>query len=213
MRILIALVLSGIAAAAAAVTGSTREWRFDVSLDGKPIGEHAFMLREDAGELELTSEARFRVRVLFFDAYRYDHRAREWWRGDCLEKLEARTDSNGKETIVNGASSLGEFRLAGGAAAPLAACVQTFAYWNPRILDARQLLNPQTGEYVPVKALLMGRETVAGQPADRYRLLGTGSTPLQIDLWYTPDRDWLALESLTPEGHRLRYARKPHDAR
>lgn len=213
MRILIAFLLSAIAATAAAVSESTREWRFDVSLDGKPIGEHAFVLREDAGELELTSEARFRVRVLFFDAYRYDHRAREWWRGDCLEKLEARTDSNGKESVVNGASARGEFRLAGAVAAPLAACVQTFAYWNPRILDARQLLNPQTGEYVPVKALLMGRETVAGQPADRYRLLGTGRTPMQIDLWYTPDRDWLALESLTPEGHRLRYARKLHDAR
>ena len=41
---------------------------------------------------ELTSEARFRVRVLFIDAYRYEHRARESWRGDCLERLDARTD-------------------------------------------------------------------------------------------------------------------------
>jgi len=91
--------------------------------------------------------------------------------------------------------------------------VQTFAYWNPSILEASHLLNPQTGEYVPVKTLLMGREIVGGQPADRYRLIGEGRTPLQIDLWYSPGRDWLALESLTPEGHRLRYARKSGDAR
>ena len=45
---------------------------------------------------ELTSEAHFRVRFLFIDAYRYEHRARERWQGDCLESLEARTDTNGK---------------------------------------------------------------------------------------------------------------------
>jgi hypothetical protein len=214
MKALVALLMSCIAlAASAAVPDSTREWRFDVSLDGRPIGEHTFVLREGGDALELTSEARFRVRILFVDAYRYEHHAREWWRGDCLEKLDARTDANGETTVVAGARSLGEFRLAGNRAAPLDACVQTFAYWNPQILEARRLLNPQTGEYVAVKALSMGRDTIAGQPAERYRLIGEGPTPLQIDIWYSPNRDWLALESLTPEGRRLRYARKPGDAR
>jgi hypothetical protein len=209
-----ALLMAGVTlAASAAVPDSTREWRFDVSLDGRPIGEHTFVLREGGDALELTSEARFRVRILFVDAYRYEHHAREWWRGDCLEKLDARTDANGKETVVAGARTRGEFLLKGDEPTTLDGCVQTFAYWNPHILEARRLLNPQTGEYVPVKALLMGRETIAGQPAERYRLIGEGPTPLQIDLWYSPTRDWLALESLTPEGRRLRYARKPGDAR
>jgi len=214
VKTLVALAMSlATAVTSAAIADSTREWRFDVSLDGRPIGHHTFVLREGGDSLELTSEARFRVRVLFINAYSYDHRAHESWRGGCLEKLDARTDSNGKETVVTGTQALGEFRLAGSKAAPLDACVQTFAYWNPRILEAHRLLNPQTGEYVPVKALLMGRETLEGQPADRYRLVGAGREPLQIDLWYTPGRDWLALESLTPEGHRLRYARKTGDAR
>lgn len=213
MKAFITLLAAGIAvAASAAVPDATRQWRFDVSLDGRPIGEHTFVLREGGDALELTSEARFRVRVLFIDAYRYEHRAREWWRGDCLEKLDARTDANGEETVVAGSLALGEFRLVGNRAAPLDPCVQTFAYWNPQILEARRLLNPQTGEYVPVKALSLGRETISGQPAERYRLIGQGRTPLQIDLWYSQDRDWLALESLTPEGRRLRYARKPGDA-
>lgn len=214
MKALIAILVAGFTvAASAAVPDTTRQWRFDVSLDGRPIGEHNFVLREGGDALELTSEARFRVRVLFIDAYRYEHRAREWWRGDCLEKLDARTDANGEETLVAGSRTLGEFRLAGERPVPLDLCVQTFAYWNPQILEARRLLNPQTGEYVAVKAMSLGRETIAGQPADRYRLIGEGRTPLQIDLWYSQDRDWLALESLTPEGRRLRYARKPDDAR
>jgi hypothetical protein len=180
---------------AATADGAVREWRFDVTLDGRPIGEHSYVLREDAGARELTSEARFNVRILFFDAYRYEHRARELWHGDCLQSLDARTDTNGRQSVVEIAS-------------PPEPCVQTFAYWNPRILDAQRLLNPQTGQYVSVTVTPMGREQLAGRETDRFRLRGDGPEPLEIDLWYTPERDWVALESVTPEGRRVRYARK-----
>lgn len=187
--------LMGLAMAfAGAADGATREWNFKVSLDGRHIGEHSFVLRDSGDSRELTSQARFRVRVLVFDAYRYDHRAQETWRGDCLERLDASTDVNGKRTVV--------------AVTPLDECVQTFAYWNPAILGARRLLNPQTGEYVSVQVRDLGSEIVAGQSADRFRLTGGGRTPLEIDLWYTPAREWLALESRTPEGRRLRYSKE-----
>lgn len=181
---------------AGAANAATREWRFDVSLDGRPIGEHHYVLRELADSRELTSEARFRVRILFFDAYRYDHRAQERWRGDCIERIDARTDANGKKTVVESDLSLDD-------------CVQTFAYWNPDILEARRLLNPQTGEYVPVEVRALGTEVLAGQTVERFKLIGGGQTPLDIDLWYTAAREWIALESRTPEGRRLRYSRKP----
>ena len=194
---------------ATASHSATREWNFDVSLDGKPIGEHRFTLQERGDIREIDSQARFNLRFLFINAYRYEHRARERWTGDCLQSVEARTDANGKPRLVEGERANGAFRIRNGGGAVLQdACVQTFAYWNPSILDARRLLNPQTGEYVDVKVLLMGREIIDGQSAERYRLLGKGETPMQIDLWYTAARDWVALESLTPEGRRLRYARK-----
>jgi hypothetical protein len=187
----------------------TLEWNFDVSLDERAIGEHRFTLRTDDESRELTSEASFRVRILFIDAYRYEHRARERWKGDCLESLEARTDTNGKTIEVSGERASRDFRVqTAGTAQLLDDCVQTFAYWNPSILDARRLLNPQTGEYVDVKVLHMGREVMAGKLADRYRLSSRGRTPLEIDIWYTPARDWVALESRTPEGRRLRYTRR-----
>ena len=180
--------------AAAGADLATREWRFNVSLDGRPIGQHSFVLRDVGDSRELTSEARFRVRVLFFDAYRYDHRALETWRGDCLQQLAASRDVNGKRTVV--------------AITPVDECVQTFAYWNPSILRATRLLNPQTGEYEPVQISELGSDVIAGQPAERFRLIGGGTTPLKIDLWYSPARDWLALESRTPEGRTLRYSKE-----
>ena len=89
-------------------------------------------------------------------------------------------------------------------------CVQTFAYWNPRILDATHLLNPQTGDYVPVQVLPLGRDSIGRHTdAQRYRLIGdSGGKPLRIDLWYSPAREWLALESRTPDGRTLRYSQE-----
>lgn len=196
--------------ATSANASAVREWRFNVSLDGRPIGEHRYAVREHKERLELTSEARFNVKVLFLPAYRYEHEAREVWHGDCLEQIDARTNDNGERSTVSGRGSDGRFLLdARGSVQTIEHCVRSFAYWNPRILDATRLLNPQTGEYIPVTVVPMGRESIGNRHhAERYRLLGADASGarLQIDLWYTSDREWLALESRLPDGRRLRYS-------
>lgn len=200
--------------AASAAHGAAQEWHFDVFLDGKRIGDHRFRLQEEGDRRELTSEAAFDVRILFINAYRYRHEARETWRGECIERVEARTDDNGKALTVEAERAGPAFVVATGGVENVLpvddACVRTFAYWNPRILEANRLLNPQTGEYVSVRVESLGRERVDGREADRYRLVGTDAAApaLQIDLWYSPARDWLALESNTPGGRMLRYERR-----
>ena len=198
--------------ASATAPGPTREWRFNVSLDGSPVGYHRFALSECGSEFELHSEARFNVKILFFNAYRYVHDSQELWQGDCLDKIDARTDENGSRQTVRGAMTAARFVISGsGRDTELASCVQTFAYWNPQILRATHLLNPQTGKYVPVRVEYIGAEslTVRGVPqaSEHYRLAGDASVgaALRIDLWYSPSREWLALESTTADGRRLHY--------
>jgi len=213
-RAIAVLVASGLclSPANAMNAGSVSEWRFNVSLDGKPIGYHRFELVERGAERELLSEARFTVKVLFFDVYRYVHDNRELWRGGCLAQIEARTDDNGKRNFVQGAQAVPRFVVSTGQrVTELDSCVRTFAYWNPQILTATHLLNPQTGEYVPVRVVRLGTDTLAirgaAQAAERYRLIGdsAGGERLAIDLWYSPGQEWLALESSTQDGRRLRY--------
>jgi hypothetical protein len=84
-------------------------------------------------------------------------------------------------------------------------CVMSFAYWDPRILEAERLLNSQTGELVAVQVFPKGTEAIAVRgktvAAVRHRIQGRG---LEIDLWYA-DGNWVALEALTEGGRRLRY--------
>jgi hypothetical protein len=84
--------------------------------------------------------------------------------------------------------------------------VRTFAYWDVDLLNSQRLLNTQTGEYEPVTVSDMGtgRLTIDEEQieARHFRLVTEGLT---IDLWYTNDMHWLALESVTESGAVLRY--------
>lgn len=189
---------------------ATEQWRFTVYLDGKKIGYHNFTLAPTAQGKQLTSEARFTVRLLKIPVYRYSHDAVELWDGPCLERIEANTDDNGEQLSLRGQAS-GDNFMVSTASTPetLSGCVMSFAYWDSRILRANRLLNAQNGEYLQVQVSDLGADPLRladdEVTARRYRLQGKD---VLIDLWYSDDRDWLALQSKTPSGRTLYYERQ-----
>lgn len=196
------LVLSSLAAAPAGAA----DWNFRVLLDGREIGWHVFAVREIQGEQQVTSEARFDLRILFIPAWRYDHRAVERWGDGCLRSLDSSTVTNGTRisVVARGQGERITVQRPDGRDEHRG-CLMSFAYWDPRILEAEQLLNSQTGELMPVEIRALGAESleVLGRErkAERHRIAGEG---LQIDLWYADGR-WIALEALAPGGRLLRY--------
>ena len=199
------LAFSG--AVTAANDAPAREWNFRVYLDDNEIGYHNFSLFEEAGQKRLVTEAEFRVKFLFITAYSYDHFNQETWQGDCLQEIRSRTDANGKKFTVHASRDEGVLEIeAPQGKTGVQGCVKTFAYWNPDILDEPRLLNSQTGELLPVEVTRIAKEslTVKGEntSAERYRLT---AKDLKLDIWYSEDNRWLALESTVKGGHILRY--------
>lgn len=185
-----------------------KQWQFDVALDGKPIGSHTFELHQDGPKQVVTTEASFDVKFLFITAFRYRHQNTEIWNDGCLLSIDASTDSNGKQLEVRGEITDGRFDLQSAeGSTTLPRCVQTFAYWNPDVLESEKLLNSQTGIYEDVTVTLEGREqvSVAGEPVDalRYRLFADAG---EITLWYSSeDKTWLGLEAPAKGGRKIRY--------
>jgi hypothetical protein len=193
--------------ASATASASTEEWRFRVFLDDAEIGYHRFSLQGDGPERQLESEARYNVKFLYVTVYRYAHDSRERWQGNCLKQVEANTQDNGKTLAVRGTQAGDRFVVTNTRGqANLPACVMTFAYWNPDLLGQSRLLNVQTGEYMDVQVRVLGEETLTvrgtAQRALRYAL---ETRDFRIDLWYSPNKEWLALESNTEGGKKLRY--------
>lgn len=182
-------------------------WRFRVYLDDREIGYHNFYLAGDGEHRQLRSEARFEVKLLFVKLFDYEHDNLETWSGNCLQSIRSRTDSNGDHYSVNGRRADDAFRVvANESAAALPECVMTFAYWNPAFLDQPRLLNSQDGSFldVEVSAPEPDRLVVGGEelPSLRYRLV---AGDLRLELWYSEDQEWLALESEVAGGRTLRY--------
>ncbi len=203
-KLLLTLVLSF-----STIAASAQEWSFDVYLDKSKIGKHTFSLDNNN---VLTSRAKFNVKVLFIDAYKYDHTAKEQWKGDCLSSLEANTVENKVVTNVKADSATGSFQLTSARAAqPFPSCVMTFAYWNPRILEQAKLLNPQNAEYLNITVEKLANESimVKTKPTEttHYKLKGAldGKNKLNIELWYNLKNEWVALKSITPEGYAIVY--------
>jgi hypothetical protein len=212
--LLFAAVTGGMAAAEHPDTRPPRQWNFDVYLDDREIGSHHFQLSDSAEGLRLQTHAEFSVEFLTITVYAYEHRNTEIWQGGCLRSIEASTDSNGKHHRVSGVERGGRLVVSTQAGVRhLDECVATFAYWDRRLLERQRLLNPQTGEYLPVKleslgggSVLLGSRNVAVQ---RYALT---AEKMDIELAYDADTgEWLALDSQVEGGRVLRYRRNAQD--
>lgn len=202
-----ALLSLALLAPAQAFATSGDEWNFRVLLDDREIGNHRYTVTERDGVRQVESDARFTVKLLFVEAYRYVHQARERWRGNCLESIEASTDMNGRRVSVRGEHDGERLELATPAGrTSLPGCVMSFAYWNPTMLRQPKLLNAQTGEHAEVRVEPLGPEPLVVRDrqvlAERYAL---HADDFRIDLWYAPGNRWVQLESRTGGGQRLRY--------
>lgn len=211
MKILIRLPMLGLLATApvtlSAAGTEPRSWEFSVFLDGSEIGYHRFeVVPADDGH-EVVSEASFDVRFLFFNAFRYRHTNTESWRNGCLERIESQTRENDRRFAVSGERDSGGFYIESvGGQQALDSCVMTFAYWNPEFLQQTRLLNPQSGEYLPVTVEPLGKQSleVRGEvvSASAYRLTARAT---RLTVWYSDDNEWLGLESAAKGGRIIRY--------
>ena len=203
-----ALVFSEVSIANTGPDKDTSEsWNFRVMLDDKPIGYHKVNVDRIDNTTTVHTRANFDVRILFIPVYSYAHETRERWEDNCLVDISSTTDDNGDNYFISSIKK--EDRLAvetRNGTTSLGGCVRTFAYWDVDLLNSQRLLNTQTGEYeaVSVSDMGTGRLTIDDEQieARHFRLV---AEELTIDLWYTKDMHWLALESVTESGAVLRY--------
>lgn len=208
LKILVTIALFGAFLATPALGSQfERTWKFSVLLDGSEIGYHTFRVTGDGTEKRVSSEARFDVKFLFINAFRYRHVNDERWINDCLYELDASTDSNGKRFEINGEATPGGFVVeANSQEDRLPRCVMTFAYWNPDFLLEERLLNPQSGEYLDVQVEELQPQSieVRGEKVPA-QVFSVSSKETDLTLWYSEEGEWLALESLAKGGRVIRY--------
>jgi hypothetical protein len=184
-----------------------QSWRFRVLLDDMPIGYHQVSINRENNRKTVQTEASFDVRFLFIPVYSYNHETRESWKDGCLVNINSTTDDNGDNFFISSSEENRALTIeTREGRTSIDGCVRTFAYWDLELLKSGRLLNTQTGEYqqVSIEDLGTGSLDIDDQQlqARHFRL---SVESMVIDLWYTMDLHWLALESITESGAVLRY--------
>ena len=117
------------------------------------------------------------------------------------------TEEKGNVTTVAGRLDANAFAIDGPRGHErLESCVMTFAYWNPRVLKQSGLINFQTGAWTPITVHTLGKEQIdvrgKSVAADHFRI---DTERNRIELWYSPEGEWIGLRSTTRNGHVLEY--------
>jgi hypothetical protein len=208
-----ALIITGITGLLLAIAGTAQasksdRYNFRVYLDDEPIGTHKVQLTQQKQQQTVDIKANFTVKALFLNIFRYNHSNSETWNGRCLQAIDARTRVNGENQFVKSKAGGKPLKLeTHEGEKTVEGCIRTFAYWDKELLkSSRQLLNTQTGEVVPTSLQPRGVEEIEVADkrikAKRYTLSAGKDT---IDLWYSMNNRWIALESVTRIGKKLRY--------
>jgi hypothetical protein len=184
-----------------------RSWRFTVWLDETPIGYHQVSIEKENDKKTVHTQADFDVRLLFIPVYSYEHETRERWENNCLVDITSTTNDNGYEYFIDSTQQQNQLAIqTKNGRTALQGCVRSFAYWDIELLNSERLLNTQTGEYQSVSVTDMGTGLLPVDEeqieARHFRLVVEG---MAIDLWYTDELRWLALQSVTESGAILRY--------
>ena len=184
---------------------------FAVSLDDRPIGMHRFRIVDAGATRVVESAASFDVRILRIPVYRYRHRNTETWQNGCLQRIDSETDANGTPYAVDLSKTGRGYRIVTPSETQTyeGDCLMSFAYWDQRFLQQKQLLNTQTGELVAVEIQALGQSNreIANRTlsVEGFRILAE-SRNIDIQVFYdSADGRWVALESVLEGGRVLRY--------
>ena len=188
-------------------SASSQTYDFKVFLGKDEIGRQRFDVSSEGDRTQVRVDAQFTVKFLYITVYTYRHTNVETWEGTCLREIRAETDDNGDSFFVNGSFRNGQLQVQTQAGNWIGeGCIKTFAYWNAEWIKGERLLNSQTGEHQPVSILAVGEETITVQRVPTraiHRRIVTDK--FAVDLWYTLNGRWVALQSTTKKGDTLRY--------
>jgi len=200
-----------VASVAQSRTDDTQQnWRFKVFLDDSPIGYHHYDIKRHGDTYQVSSKAEFNVKFLFLSVYDYFHENLEIWQDQCLNSLNSSTNDNGEVVFVNVIEDNNVLKIeTPTGVVETTECLSSFAYWNPELLNTKLLLNAQTGELVDIDFKNIGKELITlGDQSIESELYQLKGKDIEINLWYSSEKEWLVLESITEGGYVLRYQRE-----
>ncbi|MGQ9366084.1 DUF6134 family protein [Azospirillum sp. A39] len=178
--------------------------RFAIRVNGDGAGYHTLRFVRTPDGFDALGSTRIKVKVAFITAYRFSQDTEEHWQGGTWTRYRSSGAENGDEYRVEARRTQDGILLNG---RPVrAAELMPASFWNPEVLESRQVIDPVRGTAVPQSVRARGRQalTLGGERV--------AATAYAVDnfldgmVWYSPDGRWLAA-NFDKQGHTVEYVR------
>jgi hypothetical protein len=151
----------------AAAPARAEDYAFKVFCNGNPVGyQHVQVRHDDDGQTLVDTDVAVDVHMAGFEIYRYRYRARESWRDGRLTELTSETDDDGEALSLSVHPAEDGMLLVESKEGRRKIPADTLptSYWNPAVLDRRELLDSESGKLlkVAVSSHGDGRYSVSG---------------------------------------------------
>ncbi len=187
--------------AAADVPAATKTHQtYDIIRQGSKIGTNIVDVERRGDTTEVKISTKVLVKIMFVEAYRYEHEATESWKAGQLAAFTSQTNDNGtdhKVTITAGANKLDIVADGKHSDAPLS--LRPASLWDRSFNAQTELFDPANGKRLAVQTKDLGDEklTVTGVAHDTHHYKISGD--LDRDVWF--DGDTLVRMKLVGSDH------------
>ncbi|WP_244395938.1 DUF6134 family protein [Beijerinckia indica] len=188
MALLPALVTAG---HAETLARKTTHMVFDIIRQGDKIGTNSVDIDKQGDTTKVRIETSIHVKVMFIEAYRYEHVCDETWKGEQLIAFASKTDDNGTPHRIT-------FSMAGdrpsldvdGTRKDVPKDIVPASLWSRTLLHRPDWFNPANGQSLRIAFHDLGEDQVqihgAAVKAHHYKISAQGSA-FDRDLWFDGD--------------------------
>lgn len=173
--------------------------RYEITRNGKSVGEHSVTFSINHTDLRVDVESNITVTVLKVPVFTFDYTASETWQDGKLISVEATTTRGGDVSRVSFPGDLqAEIEYASN-------------HWNPGVLNAQAVFNTITGKISSVDIDKLGETTLNANgvsvTATHYRYSGD----IRAEVWYDARNRWVQLQFEGDDGSTIIYTAQPLD--
>jgi hypothetical protein len=165
---------------------------FDIVRGNDKIGTDTIDIERQNDTTTVKIKTDVSVKVMFIEAYRYEHSCNEVWKNGQLIAFKSQTNDNGTKHSVDVTAQPDKLSMqADGKYVELPKATAPESLWDKDAINRFDAFDPDTGKRMSIKVTDLGTEplTIHGvsHQAHHYKVADTLTGEFARDLWYDGD--------------------------
>ncbi len=165
---------------------------YDITREGSNIGTETVDVERQGDTITARIKTDISVKIMFMEAYRYEHSCNEVWKGGQLVSFKSRTNDNGTKHAVEVTAAGDKLSMAAdGKHSDLPKTAAPVNFWGKEVIRHLDVFEPDTGKRLLLKVTDVGPESVTvdgvAHQAHHYRIADTLHGEYKRDLWFDGD--------------------------